>query len=137
VPIPFDPNQLWGTKSRHHVAGTVNGIRMRAVIEADDDGLGFVLGSAWRRDFGIEPGEQVTVQIAPEGPQRDDLPPDLAEALDANPAAGQFFDGLAQFYRKGYLTWIQSTRRSPEKRAERIAVVVQLLAEGKKARPRP
>ena len=137
VPIPFDPNQLWGTKERHHVAGTVNGMRVRAVIESDGDGLGFVLGPAWRRDCGIESGEQVTVEIAPEGPQRDDLPADLAEALAANPAAGQFFDGLAQFYRKGYLTWIQSTRRRPDQRAERIAVVVRLLAEGKKARPSP
>jgi hypothetical protein len=137
VPIPFDPDQLWGTKPRHHVAGTVNDMRVRAVIEALDDGLGFVLGPAWRRDCGIEPGQQVTVQIAPEGPQRDDLPPDLSEALDANPAAGQFFDSLAQFYRKGYLTWINSTRRNPELRAERIAVVVQLLADGKKTRPRP
>ena len=74
VPFPFDPNQLWGTKARHHVAGTVNGMRARAVIEADGDGLGFVLGPAWRRDCGIEPGERVTVQIAPDGPQREDLP---------------------------------------------------------------
>jgi len=137
VPIPFDPNQLWGTKERHHVAGTVNGMRIRAVLEADDDGLGFVLGPAWRRDCGIEPGQEVSVQLVPEGPQRDDLPADLAEALDANPVAGQFFDSLAQFYRKGYLTWIDATRRNPERRAERIGIVVQALADGKKTRPAP
>ena len=137
VPIPFDPDQVWGSKPRHHVAGTVNGMRVRAVVEAIDDGLGFVLGPAWRRDCGIEPGQQVTVQLVPEGPQRDDLPADLAEALDANPAAGQFFDSLAQFYRKGYLTWINATRRSPERRAERIGIVVQALAEGMKTRPVP
>jgi hypothetical protein len=85
VPIPFDPDQLWGAKPRHHVAGTVNGVRVRAVIEVVDDGLGFILGPAWRRDCGIEAGERVTVHIAPEGPQRDELPADLAEALDANP----------------------------------------------------
>ena len=137
VPIPFDPDQVWGAKPRHHVAGTVNGRRVRAVIETVDDGLGFVLGPAWRRDCGIEPGQQVRVQIEPEGPQRDDLPADLAAALHATPAAGQFFDSLAQFYRNGYLTWINATRRSPERRAERIAVVVQLLADGQKTRPRP
>jgi len=137
VPIPFDPDQVWGTKPRHHVAGTVNGMRVRAVLEPVDAGLGFVLGPAWRRDCGIEPGQQVIVQIAPEGPQRDDLPADLAAALDATPAAGEFFDALAQFYRKGYLTWINATRRNPERRAERIAVVVQLLADGKKTRPNP
>src|SRR5437763_183952 len=29
VPIPFDPNQVWAAKQRHHVAGTVNGMRDR------------------------------------------------------------------------------------------------------------
>ena len=137
VPIPFDPDQVWGVKARHHVTGTVNSMRVRAVIEAVDDGLGFVLGPAWRRDCGIEPGQEVSVQLVPEGPQRDDLPADLAEALDANPVAGQFFDSLAQFYRKGYLTWIDATRRNPERRAERIGIVVQALADGKKTRPAP
>ena len=137
VPIPFDPDEVWGSKPRHHIAGTVNGMRLRAVLETLDDGRGFVLGPAWRRDCGIEPGQHVAVHIEPEGPQRDDLPPDLAEALNANPAAGQFFDSLAQFYRKGYLTWINSTQRRPELRAERIAAVIKLLADGQKTRPRP
>ena len=44
VPIPFDPDQVWGAKQRHHVAGTVNGVRVRAVIEPAGDGFGFTLG---------------------------------------------------------------------------------------------
>ena len=137
VPVPFDPNRFWGPKPRHHVAGSVNGSRVRAVIEPLDDGFGFVLGAAWRRDCGLRPGDQVEVRLQPEGPQRDDLAEDLAAALAAEPAAGAFFDALAQFYRKAYLRWIDATRRSPQLRAERIAVVVQLLADGKKARPTP
>jgi Bacteriocin-protection, YdeI or OmpD-Associated/Domain of unknown function (DUF1905) len=136
VPVPFDPAEVWGAKPRHHVAGSVNGMRVRAVIEAVDCGLGFVLGAAWRRDCGIEPGDQVQVQIAPEGPQRGDLSADFAAALDANPTAGQFFDSLAQFYRKDYLRWIDATQRSPQLRAERISLVIELLAGGQKARPR-
>jgi hypothetical protein len=136
VPVPFDPDDVWGAKPRHHVAGSVNGMRVRAVIEAVDGGRGFVLGTAWRRDYGIEPGDQVHVRIAPEGPQRADLSADFAAALDANPVAGQFFDSLAQFYRKGYLRWIDATQRSPQLRAERISVVVQFLADGQKVRPR-
>jgi len=136
VPVPFDPDQAWGAKPRHHVAGTVNGTRVRAVIEElDQAGRGFVLGPAWRRDCGLGPGDQVRVQLVPEGPQRADLPDDLAAALDANPAAGQFFDALAQFYRKAYLRWIDGTRRKPQLRAERIATVVRLLAGGRKSRP--
>ena len=137
VPVPFDPDQVFGPKNRHHVAGTVNGMRVRAVIEEIDTGYGFTLGAAWRHGCGVGPGDNVEVSLAPEGPQRGDLPADLAAALDANPAAGEFFDSLAQFYRKGYLRWIEATRRSPQRRAERIAETVRLLAEGHKSRPTP
>jgi hypothetical protein len=51
--------------------------------------------------------------------------------------AGAFFDSLAQFYRKGYLRWIDATKRRPDVRAERIAEVVRLLNAGVKERPRP
>jgi Bacteriocin-protection, YdeI or OmpD-Associated/Domain of unknown function (DUF1905) len=137
VPVPFDPDQVFGSKGRHHVAGTVNGMGVRAVIEASEGGYGFVLGAAWRRDCSVSPGDAVEVSLAPEGPQRDDLPADLAAALESCPAAGEFFDSLAQFYRKGYLRWIEATRRSPQRRAERIAETVRLLAEGHKSRPTP
>ena len=73
--------------------------------------------------------------LAPEGPQRDDLAPDLAAALDADPEAGEFFDSLTQFYRNGYLRWIDATKRRPEERQARIAQTVELLKAGVKERP--
>ena len=36
IPVPFDPDAKWGEKDRHHVAGTVNGRGVRAVIERID-----------------------------------------------------------------------------------------------------
>ena len=136
VPVPFDPDEAWGQKPQHHVHGSVNGMGVRAVLEPLGDGQGFVLGPAWRRDCGVAPGDTVEVALRPEGPQRDDLAPDLRDALDANPAAGAFWDSIAQFYRKAYLRWIDATKRRPDVRAERIAEVVDLLAAGKKERPK-
>lgn len=132
VPLPFDPSSVWGKKPIHHLAGTVNGMGYRGIVEALGDDLGVVLGTAWRRGCGIGPGDKVKVALSPEGPQRDGLDPDIAAALDAAPDAGAFFDSLAQFYRKAYLTWIGATKRSPEKRAARIAEMVALLNAGKK-----
>ena len=57
VPVPFDPDEVWGRKPTHHVAGTVNGMGVRAVVEPLDDGRGILLGPAWRRDYGIAPGD--------------------------------------------------------------------------------
>ena len=136
VPVPFDPDAVWGPKPKHHVRGTVNGRGVRAVIEPLGDSLGFVLGAAWRRDCGVGAGDPVSVVLSPEGPQRDDLDPDVQAALEAEPAAGAFFDSLAQFYRRAYLRWIDGTKRRPDVRAQRIADMVELLKQGIKERPR-
>jgi uncharacterized protein YdeI (YjbR/CyaY-like superfamily) len=105
------------------------------VVEALGDGYGIVLGSAWRRDCEVAAGDVVSVVLSPEGPQRGDLPSDFRAALDANPEAGAYFDGIAQFYRKAYLRYIDATKRRPEIREQRIDEVVSLLAANVKERP--
>lgn len=42
----------------------------------------------------------MNVVLIPEGPQRADLADDVAAALEGTPAAGAFYDSLAQFYRR-------------------------------------
>ena len=136
ITVPFDPDEAWGAKADHPVSGTIGGCRIRTrLVQA---GHVWVLTLAPKRLLGIGMaiGDQVTVELAPEGPQRGDLADDLAAALAANPASGAFFDTLAQFYRKAYLRWIDATTRRPDLRAARIAEVVGLLAAGNKERPR-
>lgn len=132
IPVPFDPDEVWSVKPRHHVGGTVNGTKIRGIVEEHDGQRGIKLGSLWRQDCRVGPDETVEVVIEPEGPQRSDLAEDVAAALDANPAASAFFDGLAQFYRKGYLRWIEATKRSPAERERRIAKTIELLSQGVK-----
>ena len=134
VPVPFNPDGVWGDKVEHRVHGTVNGMKVRASVESLGDGFGFVLGAAWRRDCGIAAGQVVDVVLAPEGPQRRDLADDVRAALEAEPTAGAFFDGLAQFYRRAFLRWIDATKRRPDERARRIAEMTDLLLRGQKER---
>jgi hypothetical protein len=136
IAVPFDPDETWGAKADHPVGGTIDGRRVRGRLQAGANGWALPLGPRWQRDRGYAIGDLVTVELAPEGPQRGDLADDIADALAANPAAGAFFDTLAQFYRKAYLRWIDATKRRPDVRAARIAEVVDLLAAGVKERPR-
>ncbi len=85
---------------------------------------------------GVVPGDDVSVELAPEGPQRGDLADDISAALEANPAAAAFSGTLAQFYRQAHLRWIDATTRRPDLRAARIAEVVDMIAAGIKQRPR-
>ena len=134
--IPFDPDQAWGAKAEHLVGGTINGKHVRGTIASRGDGWAFVITPMWLRDAELAVGDDVTAELAPEGPLRDDLADDIAAALEANPAAAAFWDTLAQFYRKAYLRWINGTTRRPELRATRIEEVAGLLAAGVKERPR-
>jgi hypothetical protein len=59
----------------------------------------------------------------------------VAEALGDRPDALAAFEGLATFYRKGWLRWIDTTKRRPEVRAARIAEMVKLIEAGHKERP--
>ncbi len=135
IPVPFDPDTTWGAKPRHHIGGTVNGMRVRGTVEPAGNGHGFTLGPAWQRDCGLAVGDTVTVDIEPEGPQRSDLADDIAAALDTHPQAALFFDSLAQFYRRAYLRWIDATKRHPDQRPLRIAEMIRLLEAGQKQRP--
>ena len=136
IPVPFDPDKAWDAKAEHPVGGTIDGGRVRGRLQPGGGGWVLPLGPRWRSDMGYATGDEVTVELAPEGPQRGDLADDIAAALAANPAAGAFFDTLAQFYRKAYLRWIDATKRRPDVRAARIAEVVDLLAAGVKERSR-
>jgi Bacteriocin-protection, YdeI or OmpD-Associated/Domain of unknown function (DUF1905) len=136
IAVPFDPDEMWGAKADHPVGGTIDGRPVRGRLQPDGTGWVLSLGPRWGRDLGYTTGDHVAVELAPEGPQRGDLADDIAAALAANPAAGAFFDTLAQFYRKAYLRWIDATTRRPDVRAARIAEVVDLLAAGVKERPR-
>jgi hypothetical protein len=134
IVVPFDPDEVWGAKAEHPVGGTIDSRRVRGRISPGGSGWLFTVSPMWMRDTGVAAGDEVIVELAPEGPQRADLAADISAALAANPAAAAFFDTLAQFYRKAYLRWIDATTGRPEVRAARIAEVVDLLAAGIKQR---
>jgi len=136
IMVPFDPDEAWGAKALHRVSGTVGGCRVRVTLSPGAGGWGFTLSPARAGELGLAVGDAVAVELSPEGPQRADLAEDIAAALAANPPAAAFFDTLAQFYQKAYLRYIDATTRRPELRAARIAEVVDLLAAGRKERPR-
>jgi Bacteriocin-protection, YdeI or OmpD-Associated/Domain of unknown function (DUF1905) len=133
ITIPFNPNEVWGVKQRHHITGSINGCGVRGSLGSDGSQYFLPLGAAWRRGAGVEEGTEVEVVLAPEGPQADTLAADILAALDSAPEARTFFESLATFYRNGYVRWIESAKR-PETRSARIAEMLSLVKAGKKQR---
>lgn len=135
--LPFQPDQIWGKKPIHHVNGLIGSSCFRGKISTVAKRPALLLKPTWLREHSLAIGEEVEIVLKPEGPQRGDLDPDIVAALKKSPRAATFFDGLAQFYRKGYVTWILATKKSPSERERRIAETIRCLEAGLKERPRP
>lgn len=96
ISIPFNPNEVWGVKQRHHITGSISGRPVRGSLASKDGQYILPLGSAWRQDNGLEASAEVEVELMPEGPQADTLAPDLLAALESEPEARAFFESLAR-----------------------------------------
>ena len=59
------------------------------------------------------------------------VPPDLAAALAANPAAGAAFEAFPPGARREYIEWIVEAKRE-DTRARRLAQAIEWIAEGKR-----
>jgi uncharacterized protein YdeI (YjbR/CyaY-like superfamily) len=59
-------------------------------------------------------------------------PPDLAKALAANPAAGEFFEAFPRSAKKGIYQWVVQAKR-PETRAKRVTETVELATRNVRA----
>ena len=131
--LPFDPSAAWGERDRYDLTGTINGHRVRGKLTSRAGGHALDLGPAWCRDATVVVGVPVVVVLAPEGPQLGAMAEDIAAGLNAEPAAGRFFESLATYYRKNLMRWIEDAKR-PETRAKRIAEAVATLKSGKRER---
>ena len=135
IPFPFDPNELWGTKARQDVCGTIADFRVRGPLEHGADGWTFPLGPSFWRDTGIDPSTspELDIHLGPEGPLVEEQDPDIREALEASHAARDFFYAIAPHYRKNWIRWVTDARRE-ETRRSRIAQMVEALAAGRRDR---
>jgi hypothetical protein len=133
IEIPFDPNEVWGVKDRHYVTGSIDGCKIRGCLDSEGTRGVLPLGPAWRRDNPVTVGSEVEVVLGPDGHQSDNVAPDVAAALAAEPEARVFFESVAPFYRNNFIRWIESAKR-PQTRSARISEMIEMLKEGKKQR---
>ena len=67
-----------------------------------------------------------------DGPERLEVPPDLAAALDAHPPAAERFAAFPPSARKLMLSWVATAVR-PETRASRIEQIAVKAARNERA----
>jgi uncharacterized protein YdeI (YjbR/CyaY-like superfamily) len=84
-----------------------------------------------RTSAGVAAGDEVDVDIALDTEPREvSVPSDLAEALDAEPDAKQYFDGLSYSHKLRHVLAIEGAKTA-ETRQRRVAKAVSALREGR------
>lgn len=123
--LPFDPGQEWGEKTRHYVAGAVNGVPYRGSLVAGRGQHYLPLRKPWRDKAGIGGGEEVEVTLAPDPERKRPLPYDLEETLAASPDLHAAFDRLSPEKQEEYARRIRFARG--ENRVRRLHQVAHEL----------
>jgi hypothetical protein len=112
---------------RPAVVATVNGTeyRSRLMVYGGKTYLG--LRKNLLRQIGAAAGDTVQIELAEDHTERVvSEPPELLEALAANPAARAAYDALAYSHRLEYARWISEGKRA-ETRAARTAKTIRRL----------
>ncbi len=100
-------------------------IRLRLARMGGQNMIGF--SKAARTEAGVEPGEQIEVTIRVDSEERViEVPPALAEALDADPAVRASFENLAPSKRKEMARQIAEAKQD-ETRQRRLEKVLESL----------
>lgn len=84
-----------------------------------------------RAASGLKAGDEVQVTLELDTqPRVLDIPAELAAALDADPVARAFFDGLSYSNRRVFTLSVEGTD-NPVTRARRVARAIGLMREGR------
>jgi hypothetical protein len=80
-----------------------------------DSGWAFAFDAVCAQDMGLSVGDEVAVELSPEGLSTATWPRKSPLRSSMNPAGGGF-DTLAQFYQNACLRWIDATTCQPDLR---------------------
>src|ERR1700753_3182312 len=115
---------------RFPVLATVNGYMWRTSVTRMGGEFMGGLNKEVRTGAGVQAGDTVTLELKLDTePRTVEVPPALAEALQADPAAKAIYDGLAFTHRKEYARWIAEAKRD-ETRERRVVKALEMLHAG-------
>lgn len=132
IEVPEEVLERFGKGRRPGVIVTINGYEYRSTV-AVMDGMNLLpVSKAVREGAGVAGGDVVDVTLTLEvGPRPIDLSEDFAAALDAQPAAREFFDALANSLQRFHADNVNAAK-TPETRQRRIDKAIALFLDGKK-----
>jgi hypothetical protein len=120
-----------GGGGRPKVVVTVNGFEWRSSIARMSGEYWLGVSAERRAAAGIAAGEVLEVEVVLDTAVREvEVPADLAAALETEPAAKAFWDGMS-FSNKSWHVLQIAGAKAAETRARRVARTLAMMAEGR------
>lgn len=132
ITIPFNVFEVFGTRTRVPVIGTVNGYPYKSSINPYGGVHYLGINRVIREGAGLKAGDVVEVEMSMDtGPRFITPPDDLASLLEANIIARKNWKKLSYSHQKQYVDAIEEAKK-PETRASRIKNTINQLMRGKR-----
>jgi hypothetical protein len=129
--VPASAVEALSAGKRPPVTVTINGYTYRNSIAVMGGVYMIGVSSEHRGPAGVTGGEEVDVELELDtAPREVSLPPELAAALDADPAAKATFEKLSYSNRSWHVLQVTGTN-NPETRARRIEKSIAALRAGR------
>jgi hypothetical protein len=131
IQVPDEVVEALGSGKRPAVTVTVNGYSYRSTVASMGGVFMVSLSAEHRAGAGVAGGDEVEVDLELDSAPREvTVPPELAAALDAEPAARATFDGLSYSNKSWHVLQVTGAK-TEETRQRRIARSVEALKQGR------
>jgi hypothetical protein len=129
IVVPAAVVEALGHGRRPPVRVTIGSHTWRSTVAVYGGEYLLGVSAANRAAAGIAAGDEIEIELtADTAPRTIEVPPDLAAALDADPAARAAFDALAYSHQRRHVEAIDQAKTA-ETRARRIARAVAMVTE--------
>jgi len=131
IEVPAEVVEALGAGKRPPVRVTINGFTYRSSIAVMGGQYMVGVSAENRAGAGVKGGDEIDVDIELDtAPREVVVPPELAAALDAEPAARRTFDALSYSNRSWHVLQVTGAR-TDETRERRIEKSIAALREGR------
>ncbi len=126
--IPFRVEEVFGSKSRVAVSGTMNGFAFRNSLLSQGDGThAMAVSKQLQAGAGAKAGDTVAVVLeVDKGERVVEIPMELKKALAASKVAAKAFEALSVSHRKEFAEWIGGAKK-PETRLARAEKALPMI----------
>lgn len=125
---PFSVAEVFGSRARVEVRGTVNGGPFRSSLFPSGDGTHYlVVNKQLRNQACVGPGDRVHIIMDVDKEDRVVIvPEDILKALDKNKSVKAAFEKLSYTHKKEYVEWVESAKHEAtrKRRVEKAIVMI-------------